>query len=500
MNKPQDIDVMIYALTGLSSLQIGLTGEVVKRIVNEGKDYRIVKCDSALYNCHFNQFHNVIACASCQSRMSFIHEKSGVQVGNILKMVRTKPDIKFPFFENYKEVLDFEYRDINIGRGVASSLISHYRNYNLSSHNRKEYIEFELRKSAIVVDNFLSFLKKFSPKEFIIFNGRFSEIHPLIEICKQKNISFSTIESGAKNKFEYYPNNLPHSIDNRNEKMHLLWKKADPNNREAIGHDWFKKKRQGDETYERSFKSDGAKNDLIPDLIEKGKENVLILNSSEDELKVIKEWQHGFYENQNDVIVELMKKYKGNNNYNFILRIHPNLKAVKNQQTQELATFNFPNLKIIKADVSLDTYSLIDQVDKVLVFGSLTGIESTYWGKPTVLFGKSFYYHLDVVHKPTNYAELFELIDQKELKPFPQENCLIYGHYFATYGHDLKWFVPRGKSESLFMGEKIPVFNVNAGINLFKYIGSFPLWNKAIKAAYKRKFNMSDILRYRMYN
>ena len=500
MSKPEKIDVMIYALTGLSSLQIGLTGEVIKRVVDENKSYRIVRCDSALHNCHFNQFHNILACASCQSRMSFIHNKIGVPAENLIKLKSTNPKLDIPYFSNYQEVIAYEYQGINIGRGVASSLISHYRDYELNSEKRGEYISYELEKAAIVVDNFTEILQSYTPDEFIIFNGRFAEIHPLIEICKQKNIPFKTIESGSKLKFEYFENSLPHSINNRNERMHQLWTQADPVEREEIGHDWFIKKRKGDETYERSFKRTGESNDKIDSLIDSSKENILILNSSEDELKVIKEWNHGLYENQNDAILKLIQAFEGNEAYNFILRIHPNLQHVDNQQTRELAAINNPALKIIKANEELDTYELIDKVDKVLVFGSSTGIESTYWGKPTILFGKSFYYHLDVCYKPNSYEEMFALLVQKDLKPFPQEKCLIYGFYFATYGHDLQWFVPKGKSASLFMGEKIPVFDVEAAKNVFKYINGVSVWKRGIKAAYNRNINFSDILRYKMHN
>lgn len=498
MSQVKEIDVIFYALTGLSSLQIGITGEVIKEIISKNKNYRVIRCNNALLNCYFNQFHNVLACASCQTRISFIHKKIGVDENKIINLYRTKPKIDFPHFTNYTEIINFNYKGINIGRGVVSSLISYYRDFNISSSTHKENIEFELTKAAIVVDNFIDILNQYYPKEFYIFNGRFSEIHPLIEICKQRNINFTTVESGSKFKYEFHKNCLPHNIPNRTLKMQKLWDKTPKELREKIGNDWYIKKRNGDETYAKSFKQSGKDNEQIKSILDDNKKNILILNSSEDEVKVIKEWEHDLYDSQNQAIKTIVKNYKGNNNYNFILRVHPNLKNVSNEQTESIKKFDFSNLKIIHSNQEVDTYRLIDEVDFIIVFGSSTGIEATYWGKPVLLFGRSFYDLLEVCYKPKSYEQLYRLIETDNLKPFPKENCLKYSFYLATRGNTLKWFEPKGKSKSKFMGHKIPVINSKTIFLFFKYFNSIKIWKNAIKATYNRRLIFKDLFRYKI--
>ena len=84
------------------------------------------------------------------------------------------------------------------------------------------------------------------------------------------------------------------------------------------------------------------------------------------------------------------------------------MSKVNNAQLDEINTFNYANLKIIGPDEDIDTYKLMDIADKVISFGSTTGIEATFWGATSILFGKSFYMHLDAAYQPNSY------------------NCLLY--------------------------------------------------------------------------
>ena len=162
-------DTIIYSFTGLSSLQIGITGEVIKELIKDQVDLKIVKCDAVIQNCHFNHVHNCLACASCQTRTDFINSQLGIKAEQIIKLKKLDVKLDIPFFSSYKDLLKFEYKGIKIGRGAASSVISHYRDYSINSSNKKEAIEIELRKSALVLENMEEIIKKYSPKNFYIF-------------------------------------------------------------------------------------------------------------------------------------------------------------------------------------------------------------------------------------------------------------------------------------------------------------------------------------------
>ena len=74
---------LIYSNTGLTSKQIGLTGEVIKRLQESGHEVKIVMCDNVLDNCYFNRTHNVLACVSCQSSFALDSLKTSLALNTL---------------------------------------------------------------------------------------------------------------------------------------------------------------------------------------------------------------------------------------------------------------------------------------------------------------------------------------------------------------------------------------------------------------------------------
>lgn len=498
MSAKKTIDHLVYSFTGLSSIQVGINAEVLYDLKQDGKSILVVECDGILTNCRFNHFHNVIACASCQTRKKFIYNQIGLNKSEVYNLIDYDLKPKIPYFKSTDDLINYQYNNINIGRGVASSLISQYRKFEINSESHNEIIQLEIIKSINVLKNIEVIFNEYNIKEVILFNGRFSEIHPLRLYCEANEISYKAIESGSKGKYEIFENNLPHSIDSRHNSMVALWNDGSQSKRQ-IGNDWYIKRRAGDPTYDfHTFKKQGAQNNRIKNLIDKSKkQNILILNSSEDEMKVIQEWEHNLYPNQNHAIKEIVTGFRHKEEIRFILRIHPNLEKVYNSQTKELAEMTFPNLEIIYAHEDIDTYELIEQADKLVVFGSSTGIEGTYMGKPVILYGKSFYLNLNVTYNPKTKEELFSLIKQDDLTPKSKHGCLIYGYYMATYGNRLEWFEPDNSKNPIFLGRRIPTFNIKSVYYLFRYLKAILLWNKLYKINFKSNLKISHILKYK---
>lgn len=84
------------------------------------------------------------------------------------------------------------------------------------------------------------------------------------------------------------------------------------------------------------------------------------------------------------------------------MRVHPNLKNVHYQYHLLLydLSLKYPNITVIGADSDISTYDIMDNAEKVIVFGSTMGLESSYWGKPVILLSGSFYYYMNVCYIP----------------------------------------------------------------------------------------------------
>ena len=66
--------------------------------------------------------------------------------------------------------------------------------------------------------------------------------------------------------------------------------------------------------------------------------------------------------------------------------------------------------------------------------GSSVGIESTYWGKISILLGMSFYRGMGAVYEAQNHNDSVSLILDRELKPLDNSAAVRYGYYFGNFG------------------------------------------------------------------
>lgn len=472
--------VLLYSNQGLAPLHLGIELENLERLHSEGKDIYIIKCNNKLDGCYFNPCHNLLGCAICQARSDVFHKKINIEKDKVfsLKSFKEAQSVKLPFFENLDALLEYEYEGIPIGRGVASSIISLRRDADINSHTENAFIEFQLRMAINVYLNFDFFIKKIQPDVLYFFNGRFAECYPLIGIAKKYNLPYISMEvSSSKNRFELFENSLPHSIKKREANLDLYWNNAPPETRDIEAQKWFEQKRNG--TIKTGIiHTENQETNRLPQGYNPVKRNIAIFNSSEDEMKVIEEWHTDLYESQNEVIEKLVTHFQNNPELHFWLRVHPNLGKVDNAQSRGIAKLNFKNLTIIAPNSQVDTYALMQACEKTLTFGSNTGIEATFWGKPSILFGKSFYQKLDCVYHPKSYLDLYQLIESRNLAPKSKSSTYKHAYYVGNYGRPYKYFDYNGKFDSYYRNQKMKRIYPRTIFYFFKYIYNFRKWIK----------------------
>jgi capsule polysaccharide export protein KpsC/LpsZ len=130
----------------------------------------------------------------------------------------------------------------------------------------------------------------------------------------------------------------------------------------------------------------------------------------------------------------IFEEFKNDENIHFYLRVHPNLSTVHYNYHKRIYNFEkkYRNVTVISSSSTISTYSLIDNAKKVIVFGSSTGAEACYSGKPVILLGGSFYYYLDITHIPENTESLLHLITNN-INPKPKLEAIKYGYYLMNY-------------------------------------------------------------------
>jgi hypothetical protein len=119
--------------------------------------------------------------------------------------------------------------------------------------------------------------------------------------------------------------------------------------------------------------------------------------------------------------------------------------------------------------------------DAVLTFGSTTGIESVYWGTPSILAGRCYYAHLDGTYNPDSHEELVDLI-RSRLEPKSVEPALMYGYYQMTAGEPYRYFRAEGMYRGRFKGRRVrPGPFARAGVLLADVIRPQRVFRRARK-------------------
>jgi hypothetical protein len=136
----------------------------------------------------------------------------------------------------------------------------------------------------------------------------------------------------------------------------------------------------------------------------------------------------------------------------------------------------FSNLTIIESDSNIDSYALLEKCDKVITMGSTIGVEALYWGKPSILIGRSYFESIKGIKIPSTHKEVIALIKSKIISSDRNE-ALKFGYWSNTFGEKFNYYEPTNLVEGRFNGIEIkPSFYITLKVrllSLFNRILSF---------------------------
>ena len=443
--------------------KVGMLAEIFKNLYDDkNNDLRFLDCDNALGGyCVLNKAHGRIYCKKCTVANKCVMEWINFPKEQVIKMKKFKAP-KFPVFAEMEDLKKYKIDDQNAGLSVVTSIMSMTRDYQFNPLKHKKDIQGFLRTEYITIKNLEEIYEKFPFEELHTFNGRFAFSYAAVQFARKKGVDFYLYEgSGKPTKYLRVKNNFLHNMNMFRDLIDKTWVDAPAENRDNIAKNWFVQKRGG-KNFD-SFTID-QKNKLLPKDYDASKENIVMFNSSIDEYYAFDDFTNPIEKNENDIVKSILEKYKDDDSKHFYLRIHPNLteakrkKALQIKQINELKKKNYKNFTIIEPDAKIDSYSMIDIADKVITFISTMGVESTFWGKPSILAGQAYCDRLGCVYQVKSYDELFEMIDKKDLQPIEQSKTYPYGYGMAMFGEEYKTYIPYRHNDGEFLGHSVKIF------------------------------------------
>ncbi len=179
-----------------------------------------------------------------------------------------------------------------------------------------------------------------------------------------------------------------------------------------------------------SWKSflDQQKQGLLPINFNRENHNLVFYCSSEDEFEGIsEEWNNPFNANQLVILLKIANWIK-NKNMHLYARMHQNQSKMDAVYLSNFDKLNeFDEVTVINPNSEICSYALMDNSDKVITYGSTTGVEALFYNKPSVLVNKAIHWNLKGMIKPNNWEELKGLILDVELSPAKEHDALKWG-------------------------------------------------------------------------
>lgn len=447
------------------------------RYAEQGHEVTVAYCDNATTRyCFTNTDCSKGACKMCRSYMHTLLSSQPVRSHKGIRWIGYrddgKPGPRFDY-ETVDDIKSLVYKGVEVGFAAYSTFLSTSRNlYPKIDGKFRAYFDKLLESACKYTDFTLNLVDSIHPDMICGLNSRSVCSRPLRDICWQRHIPYDCWEGVYDRSSQYckisYGDSTPHDPATNKRIIEETWNKSSLPEAERIqvGEDFYRKRRNSIPAGDKLYVKDQVTG-MLPEGFDTSKHNILILNSSEDEYAALfKDYLDGVpFKTQYPGIKYIAEAMRNDPDYHLYLRIHPNLKTVPylyHTKLYDLQQDN-PNLTVIAADSPVSTYSLLDACEKVVVFGSTTGPEAAYWGKPVILLYNCAYSLLDICYTPHTPEEVMELIRTPDLPAKDKMQAIKFGYFFLNDENDVyEYFHPFRDHKKMF-GRSFDYHKVEVG-------------------------------------
>ncbi|NWJ51793.1 MAG: hypothetical protein HXX14_13110 [Bacteroidetes bacterium] len=363
-----------------------------------------------------------------------------------------------------KLVIDNNYE---IGWSLMSSLISMYRNPFISPKDHKKEVSTLYQDCCRIYYSTKQYIKENNLEKIYLFSGRLSYTRAILSAAKTMNIDYYVHERGSDfTKYSLFQNHTIHNLEKITERIKEAWEiEKDEDIKNNIGSQFFKDRENNIIGSWSSFLDNQDKN-LLPSNWNDKIQNITLFSSSEDEFaSVSDEWSLSLFKSQLEGIKFISDYISTSPNTHLYIRVHPNTKNMSDNYKLLLSSFSGnKSTTLINYDSSVSSYALLKKSNKIITFGSTLGIEAVYWGKPSILLGKAYYFNLKGVIVPKDHNELINLLTQTTIDIPIINDALKFGYFMKTFGVKYEHYTPIDYKSGFY-----------EGINLEEQLGTYKL-------------------------
>ena len=300
----------------------------------------------------------------------------------------------------------------------------------------RRWIRKAMESYAWVFDQTLALITARDLRTIVVFNGRFTHDRAAAAAAETVGVKVLYYDYGGIETYFDLTHSTTHDWDSLQARMITMWSDWGTD-RDEIAHAWFANRENRSEPGIEVFIGE-QKPEHLPEL-PTDQTLVTFFSSSGDEIAELDlDWDQ-YFGSQVEALRTLASMVDGIPDMTLIVRTHPHMRLKpKDDLKHWVAAVEEIGRNIhIGPDSPTDSYALMRASDRVITYGSTSGIESAYRGRPTAVMGPSAYQLLGCVTPLTNEEELARWLESPPaIRP---ELALPYGLMMQRRGFNLSW-------------------------------------------------------------
>ncbi len=436
--------VLVFLVESLWAPHHATGLEIARQHLRNGDDVHLVSCQRSLAACAVNPYHRRYACTMCRSASDEGTLSLGIPPSRVHQLRSRTRSASVPAFGTRVGDLRLATQGGHaLGRAAASTLVSTLRESDPSLADYTPLVTSLLETADHAAGEGLRLLELVNPDVVYLFNGRYAESLPIVELCQRRGVDVWTHDLGYEpSTYRIVPNSTIHNLSYAKALVKSMWDAAPDEARATEGAQFFDGRRFGGtgDTASRYQWAKQQRGGALPSGFDDPSvmHRIGVFISSEDEMTTLEDYRNPVYRDQLEAF-DAVVSHPWPTTTRLFVRSHPNLAGVDNTQTQLVRrAADHPQVSVIPSDSPIDSYALVEACDVALTFGSTVGIEAAYWGTPSVLVGRAAWEDLDV-YRPGSHDEVIRNLSVPGLQ---EANPLPYGFMQRRWGLPFEHYAP----------------------------------------------------------
>jgi len=255
----------------------------------------------------------------------------------------------------------------------------------------RAYLRQAVRSYAWAYDQAQALIRRRGITTVVVYNGRFTHDRAVAAAARDLGARVLYYDTGGYQTDYDLTTATTHDWEDLQRRMIDMYDRWDPVERDELGSRWFIDRMTHADTHNRLFTGIQTPGFLAE--LPAVDHLVVFFSSSGDEIVELDlDWTQ-FLTSQENALSLLANAVRRRPNTALVVRTHPHMRLKPRQDLQDWLSAverAQPDLHIDPSS-SVDSYALMRQADVVFTYGSTSGVEAAFLGRPVAVMGPSAY-------------------------------------------------------------------------------------------------------------